>query len=321
MRFAMGNIAYAIGVGQGLVGTVRTLARGEVREFSSMYNEIRHTALRRLRQEASEVGANAVPDVRLKMLPYGPGTLELLLTGTASYNRRLSAGAVPEHEVVTSELTSEELWNLAKMGYAPHQIVMATSVYALGVVGGLEAMFRAIKRGELPEVTRLIYDARENCLDLVRQEAEALGAERVIGNRLQVREIAKGLVEVVALGTAVKRREDIEPESKDLIPQAVIVSAEARGESSSIQTLAVGGGGVLEQYRSAAATSASAFSTIYAILILIIVSVGFCGVRNWRVSETVQPDEAPVAAPAEAPGERVAQHARVRDTASAWADQ
>ena len=143
-------------------------------------------------------------------------------------------------------------------------------------------MFRAIQRGELPEVTRLIYDARENCLDLVRQEAESLGAERVIGNRLQVREIAKGLVEVVALGTAVKRRENIQPETEELIPQAVIVSAEARGEASSIQTLAVGGGaGVLNQYRTAAAGGASAFGAIYAILIMIMVGVGLCSSQSF----------------------------------------
>lgn len=36
VRFAMGNIAYALGVGRGLLGQVRTLSRGEVSEYSSM---------------------------------------------------------------------------------------------------------------------------------------------------------------------------------------------------------------------------------------------------------------------------------------------
>jgi len=239
IKFAMGNIAYAIGVGRGLLGSFRTLARGEVREFSSMYNEIRHTALARLRAEASQAGANAVVDVRVQMLPYGPGTVELLLTGTASFHPGLSQGAVPEHQVATSELTGEELWNLAVLGYVPHQLVMATSVYSLGVASGIGARFRSLARGEIPEVTKLIYEARENCLELVRREAQQLGAEHVIGNRLQIRELSPGLIEVVALGTAVRRAQGMEPRTQPLIPQAVIVDGGSRGTEASISGLSL----------------------------------------------------------------------------------
>lgn len=236
-KFVMGNIAYALGVGRGLMGSFRTLARGEVKEFSSMYNEIRHTCLRRLREEAAREGANAVVDVDVRMLPYGPGTVELLMTGTASFHPALSQGPVPEERVATSELSGEELWNLAQMGLVPHQLVMATSVYSLGVAAGIGAMFQSLQRGELPEVTRLIYQARENCLDLVRREAQQLGAERVIGNRLQIREIGSGLVEVVAIGTAVRRADDMRPETPQLIPQAVIYDKNSERSGASIQAL------------------------------------------------------------------------------------
>jgi uncharacterized protein YbjQ (UPF0145 family) len=236
-KFVMGNIAYALGVGRGLMGSFRTLARGEVKEFSSMYNEIRHTCLRRLREEAAQQGANAVVDVEVRMLPYGPGTVELLMTGTASHHARLSPGAVPQDGVATSELSGEELWNLAQMGLVPHQLVMATSVYSLGVAAGIGAMFQSLQRGELPEVTKLIYQARENCLELVRREAQQLGAERVIGNRLQIREIGSGLVEVVAIGTAVRRADDMRPETPQLIPQAVIYDKSSAREGASIQAL------------------------------------------------------------------------------------
>lgn len=240
MKFVMGNIAYALGVGRAFTGSLRTLARGEVKEFSSMYNEIRHTALKRLREEAAAVGANAVVDVQVRMLPYGPGTVELLLTGTASFHPMLSSGPVPEHQVVTSELSGEELWNLAAMGYVPHQLVMATSVYSLGVAAGIGAMFKSVSRGELPEVTKIVYDARENALELVRREAQALGAERVIGNRLQIREIGSGMIEVVALGTSVRRAQGMEPLTPLLIPQAVIVDKGSRAASADISTLQLG---------------------------------------------------------------------------------
>lgn len=235
-RFAMGNIAFALGIGRGLTGSLRTLARGEVREFSSMYNEIRATALQRLENEARVARANAVVDVQIKMLPYGIGAVELLLTGTASYHPALDVPS-PTSTVVTSELSGEELWNLAALGLAPRKLVMATSVYSLGVAAGIGTLFRSVAKGELPELTRLIYEARENAIDLVRKEAEALGAERVIGNRLQIREIGSGLVEVVAIGTAVSRAAFAAPASPVLIPQAVISERSVGASEASVQGL------------------------------------------------------------------------------------
>ncbi|MEO7112726.1 MAG: heavy metal-binding domain-containing protein, partial [Polyangiaceae bacterium] len=37
-KFVMGNVAYALGIGRGLTGGLRTLARGEVKEYSDLYN-------------------------------------------------------------------------------------------------------------------------------------------------------------------------------------------------------------------------------------------------------------------------------------------
>lgn len=223
IRFVMGNVAYALGVGRGLTGSLRQMAQGEVKEFSDMYNGIRHVALQRLQAEAAAAGANAVIDLKLEMLPYGPGTIELLITGTAAYHPRFSNGPVQPNQVVTSELTGEEVWNLAKLGYAPIQLVMATSVYSLGVGASIGTMFKSMSAGELPEVTQLIYKARENCLELIRREAQHLGAERVLGNKLIIRELQPGLIEVIAIGTAVRRLDGVTPESPALIPQAIIV--------------------------------------------------------------------------------------------------
>ena len=103
---------------------------------------------------------------------------------------------------MTSALSGEELWNLCKLGYVPKQLVMATSVYSLGVTAGIGAMFKAMSKGEIPEVTRLVYEARENCLELLRTEAKSLGATQVIGNRLNILELRPGLIEIFAIGTA-----------------------------------------------------------------------------------------------------------------------
>src|SRR5262249_5348374 len=157
-HFVLGNVAYALGVGRGLMGAFRGLSGGEVKEFSQMYNHTRHLALERLEQEAKERGANAVVDILTHILPFGPGVTEMLMGGTAPHNPVLGEPQMP----VTSELTGEELWNLAKLGYAPLRLVLGTSVYALGVAGGISSFLRSFARGEVNAVTRLIYEAREN---------------------------------------------------------------------------------------------------------------------------------------------------------------
>ncbi len=184
-HFVMGNVAYALGVGRGISGGLKMIARrGEIKEFSNMYNHTRHLALERLEAEAAERGCNAVVDIITKILPFGPGVREMLMVGTGSYNPALGHPKVP----YTSELTGEELWNLTQLGYAPLRLVLGTSVYALGLAGGLTAFFRSFARGEIGEVTRLVYDARENCLDHIRIEAEELKADGVIGVKVFIYE-------------------------------------------------------------------------------------------------------------------------------------
>jgi uncharacterized protein YbjQ (UPF0145 family) len=225
LKFVMGNVAYALGVGRGLTGGLRTMAKGEVHEYSQMYNGIRHLALSRMKQEAAAIGANAVVDIGVDIRPFGPGIVELLMTGTAARHARLPERPSAD-QVVTSELTGEELWNLAKLGYAPVELVMATSVFSLGVVGGIGAMFSGLSKGEISELTTLVYHARENCIELLRKEAQRLGAERVIGANLHIRELSPGLIEVVAIGTAARPAADMAPETPSLIPQAVITERE-----------------------------------------------------------------------------------------------
>ena len=88
-HFVMGNVAYALGIGRGVTGGLKMLARrGEVKEFSDMYNHTRHLALERLEAEAAERGCNAVVDIITRILPFGPGVREMLMVGTGSFNRR-----------------------------------------------------------------------------------------------------------------------------------------------------------------------------------------------------------------------------------------
>src|SRR5207245_1225273 len=182
------------------------------------YNHTRHLALERLEAEAAERGCNAVVDIITRIIPFGVGVREMLMVGTGSHSAALGQPKRP----LTSELTGEELWNLTQMGYAPLRLVLGTSVYALGFAGGISAMFRSLSRGEVSEVTRLAYEARENCLAHIRNEAEDLQADGVIGIKVFVYEISRGLVEVMAIGTAIRRNRGVSTHSDQLIPQAII---------------------------------------------------------------------------------------------------
>ena len=218
-HFVIGNVAYALGIGRGITGGLKVLARrGEVKEFSNMYNHTRHLALERLEAEASSRGCNAVVDIITKIIPFGPGVREMIMVGTGSFNPVLGQPKTP----YTSELTGEELWNLTQLGYAPVRLLLGTSVYALGFAGGVSAFFRSFGRGEIDEVTRLVYDARENCLDHIRAEAEELKVDGVIGIKVFIHEIGSGLVEVMAIGTGIRRHDQVHTESSQLIPQAII---------------------------------------------------------------------------------------------------
>lgn len=217
IKFVFGNVAYSVGVPGGVWGSLKSLARGEVKEFSNVFNLTRHLALQRITAEAASAGANAVVGIMTKVLPF-QGVHEMMMLGTAAHNSTLPSG----QGVVTSDLTCQEMWNLANLGYAPIKLVLGTAVYSLGVVGNVLAALKSIARGEISELTSLIYDAREHAIGLIRDEAAALDADDVVGIKTHVHDLGN-LLEFMAIGTAVKKIPGIKTQSPALPPQAVIV--------------------------------------------------------------------------------------------------
>ena len=69
------------------------------------------------------------------------------------------------------------MWNITSLGYVPLKLVMGTAVYSLGLVGGLKAMFKSFTRGEISDLTSLIYEAREHAIGMVRKEAETISCQ------------------------------------------------------------------------------------------------------------------------------------------------
>jgi uncharacterized protein YbjQ (UPF0145 family) len=212
---AFGNIAYSIGAVGGVIGTLKTLGRGEIREFSDIFNRTRHDALARLEEDARTYGANAVVGVRVNVSRF-LGMHEMFLVGTAARHAALSGA------MVSSDLTGEEAWAMASLGFAPVRMLISSSVYSLGLVGSLKAMFKAFVRGEISDLTTMIYDAREQVFGRLHAEAAALGADQVLGIKTHIVELGSGLVEFLAVGTAVRRVEGMATATDALPAQAII---------------------------------------------------------------------------------------------------
>jgi uncharacterized protein YbjQ (UPF0145 family) len=218
-QFVFGNVAYSIGLGGGLLGMIKSLSRGEIKEFSQVFNETRHLALKRIKSEARAYGANAVVGIKTSILPLA-GMQEMVMIGTASEHSGLPDGY--HQSPITSDLTNEEMWSLINQGYMPIQLVLGVSVYSLGLVGGITSFFKSFVRGEIHELTTLIYEAREEALKHIAKDAQRCNADEVLGIKTYVYNLGGGIIEFLAIGTAVKKMSGISTNSDALLPQAII---------------------------------------------------------------------------------------------------
>ena len=104
-------------------------------------------------------------------------------------------------KVFTSDLSINEFALLHGAGFEPLDLVMGVSVYHVGY------QFTGIRQqSELPVLTEATYRARWNAMARMQAEADALGADGVVGVRLEWRQHGAEAehLEFIAVGTAVR---------------------------------------------------------------------------------------------------------------------
>lgn len=111
--------------------------------------------------------------------------------------------AESKNQVFTSDLSTSDFWLLLDKGYMPVGLVMGNSVYSMGFVGGLGSSLKGMAKGEIPQITELMYNARELALGRMKDEAEKLGADGVVEVKLNVIPMGNWM-EITAIGTAIK---------------------------------------------------------------------------------------------------------------------
>jgi uncharacterized protein YbjQ (UPF0145 family) len=76
-------------------------------------------------------------------------------------------------------------------------------VRSRSIVGNIGAGVQSLFGGNISIYTKLCQDAREHAFQLMLEHASQMGANAVIGFRYDATEIAPGITEVLAYGTAV----------------------------------------------------------------------------------------------------------------------
>ncbi len=82
-------------------------------------------------------------------------------------------------------------------------LVRGNTIRARHIGRDIKALFRHIIGGEITDYTKLMGESREQALDRMTAQAEALGANAVVSVRLTTAMLMGGAAEIVAYGTAV----------------------------------------------------------------------------------------------------------------------
>jgi uncharacterized protein YbjQ (UPF0145 family) len=84
--------------------------------------------------------------------------------------------------------------------------VFGITVRSRGALPNFFAGLKTIIGGEITQYTSMLQTARQHAIDRMVEEARMRGADAIVMMRFDSGEIAQGITEIVAYGTAVKTR-------------------------------------------------------------------------------------------------------------------
>lgn len=125
-----------------------------------------------------------------------------------------STEGVPEHGrerlaqmqggLFTSDLSVNEFLLVKQAGFDPLGLVIGSSIYHIGYQ---QSNWK--QSMEMDVLSQAMYEARELAMTRMEEEADQLGADGIVGVRLDIGRYEWGqhLAEFIAIGTAVKHRE------------------------------------------------------------------------------------------------------------------
>ena len=88
----------------------------------------------------------------------------------------------------------------------PLGLVKGSTIQTVNALRDIGAGLKTLVGGELTKYTQMMDNARKIATDRMAQEAQALGADAIVGVRYSSSSIMQSAAEVMAYGTAVKCR-------------------------------------------------------------------------------------------------------------------
>jgi uncharacterized protein YbjQ (UPF0145 family) len=113
-------------------------------------------------------------------------------------------GGHGQRGLFTSDLSVREFLLVREAGFDPVGLVMGSSIYHIGF-----QFANFYQNQEMEVLTQAMYHARELAMTRMEEEADVLGADGIVGVRLDVNryEWGENLAEFMAIGTAIRHRE------------------------------------------------------------------------------------------------------------------
>lgn len=104
----------------------------------------------------------------------------------------------------TSDLTVNEFLLITEAGFDPVGLVIGSSIYHIGL-----QVANPRKNQEMTVLSQAMYAARQLAMTRMEEEADQLGADGIVGVRLDIGRYEWGhnMAEFIAIGTAVRHRE------------------------------------------------------------------------------------------------------------------
>lgn len=122
----------------------------------------------------------------------------------AAERMREMSGEGGQPPLFTSDLSVNEFLLVKRAGFEPLGLVVGSSIYHIGFQQSAWS-----QNMEMSVLTQAMYHARDLAMTRMEAEADALGADGIVGVRLDVGryEWGESLAEFVAIGTAVRSRD------------------------------------------------------------------------------------------------------------------
>jgi uncharacterized protein YbjQ (UPF0145 family) len=207
LGLVLGSSIYHVGIQYG-----NFYQNQELPYLSAAMYEARELAMSRMEEEADVLGADGVVGVRLEVGGYAwaENALEFTAVGTAV---KAPAGETTwrthDNKPFTSDFSVQDFYKLvASTGYVPRELVLGNCVYHIAHQGFMQAMRTLGNNIELTNYTEAIYDARELAMARMQSEAEAHGADGIVGMQIveKTHIWSPHVIEFMAIGTSVEKR-------------------------------------------------------------------------------------------------------------------